>query len=269
MATKYPIILAHGIAMKDFAFIKAFGRIEKLLNDNGYTTVTSKTDSFGTIETNAEQLKKHIFELLEETGKEKVNIIAHSKGGLDTRYMLDFLDMKDKVASVTFLCTPHKGSVVATHIYKLPKWLKKPLSGTLNIIYKALGDEKPNSLEVCRQLAHEPKGVLETLKDYTAIHEDAEHYKNIFLQSYSTVLHSGKDDFLMGIPLKISRYYEDDHSDGLVSVTSAMFAEYKGHCIDGSISHSEIVDFGGKKSNKQRVYAFYKALCEDLAIRGY
>ena len=31
MATKYPIILVHGIVLKDVKFFKAFGRIENVL----------------------------------------------------------------------------------------------------------------------------------------------------------------------------------------------------------------------------------------------
>ena len=33
MSCKYPIILAHGIILKDIKFFKAFGRIEKILKN--------------------------------------------------------------------------------------------------------------------------------------------------------------------------------------------------------------------------------------------
>ena len=49
MKTKYPIILVHGIVLKDWSFFKAFGRIEKVLKEEGYTVYTSNTDGFGTI----------------------------------------------------------------------------------------------------------------------------------------------------------------------------------------------------------------------------
>ena len=41
-------------------------------------------------------------------GCEKVNIIAHSKGGLDSRYMITHLGLADKVASLTTVATPPK-----------------------------------------------------------------------------------------------------------------------------------------------------------------
>ncbi|MBR5797662.1 MAG: alpha/beta fold hydrolase, partial [Clostridia bacterium] len=110
MVTKYPIVLTHGIVLKDVKFFKAFGHIETLLRDNGYSVHTSQTDGFGSIENNAAQLKAQIEEIMQAEGVDKVNIIAHSKGGLDSRYMIDHLDMAEHVASLTFLCTPHKGS---------------------------------------------------------------------------------------------------------------------------------------------------------------
>ncbi|KAL4878288.1 Alpha/Beta hydrolase protein [Aspergillus karnatakaensis] len=49
-------------------------------------------------------------------GKE-VNIIAHSMGGLDSRYMITHLKPKDfKVLSLTTIATPHRGSAVADYV---------------------------------------------------------------------------------------------------------------------------------------------------------
>ena len=45
-------------------------------------------EALGTIAYNAEDIRKRILQIREETGAEKVNIIAHSKGGLDARLSL-------------------------------------------------------------------------------------------------------------------------------------------------------------------------------------
>ena len=73
--TKYPIILVHGIAVRETKLIRAFGKIESKLKLGGYDVYTAKTDAFGTIEKNAEQLKNITLEILEKTKAEKVNII--------------------------------------------------------------------------------------------------------------------------------------------------------------------------------------------------
>ena len=36
MKTKYPILLVHGIVIKDWKFIKCFGNIKKMLNQAGF-----------------------------------------------------------------------------------------------------------------------------------------------------------------------------------------------------------------------------------------
>ena len=73
----------------------------------------------------------------------------------------------------------------------------------------------------------------------------------------------------MGIPLIFSKRFEQDKSDGMVSNESAKFANYKGDCIDDSISHSEIVGFSFSKKKRKKVIEFYIELCEDLVNRGY
>ncbi len=259
MATKYPIVLVHGIALKDFLFLKAFGRIEKMLKAEGYEVYTSHIDSFGTTDTNSEQLHREITEILEKTGCGKVNIIAHSKGGLDSKKMILRYEMEGRVASLTTLCTPHKGSPIATGILKFPRPMLKFVAFWINFWYRLSGDKCPNSYEVCRELA-----LIDSVEKSTRDFSD-----KVYCQSYSTILEKSKDDFVMGIPLVFSHYFERDKaSDGLVSSESSEFGKYQGR-VEGSISHSEIVDFMAKKSKEEKIFGFYTSLCEELAQKGF
>lgn len=257
MSTFYPIILVHGIAVRDFLKFKVFGRIEKVLRREGYCVYTAKIDAFGTIEDNAEKLKEEITEILNKNNVEKVNIIAHSKGGLDSRYMIKELDMAEKVASLTTLCTPHKGSKIADGILKFPNFFVKFLAFWLNLWYRILGDKKPDTLTVCKQ--------LQTTDEEAVV----ESFDGIYCQSYSSTLKRSRDDFLLGIPLIFSRKFENDRSDGLVAAKSAEFAEYRGDCIDDSISHGQIIDFAAGKKKREKVNAFYISLCAELADKGF
>ena len=119
MKTRFPIVLVHGLGMKDTFFMKSWGWIDRILRVQGYTVYKSSVDGFGTVAGNAAQLKEEIRKIHEETGAEKVNIIAHSKGGLDAKYMIQQMDMAKRVASLTTLCTPHKGSPIASFIWFL------------------------------------------------------------------------------------------------------------------------------------------------------
>ena len=76
-------------------------------------------------------------------------------------------------------------------------------------------------------------------------------------------------DPVLSIPFLISTKRENDLSDGMVSQDSARFSNYKGECIDGSISHNEIVCYMTRRKKKAIVVDFYIKLCEELAQNGY
>lgn len=245
--------------VKDFKKFKCFGKIEKVLKEQGLIVYTAKTDGFGTILSNAEQLKKYIKFVLEKENVDKVNIIAHSKGGLDAKYMITSLDMEESVASLTTICTPHKGSPIASKLLKLPKWMLRFISFWINFWYKIFGDEHPDSLEVCKELKRvnlEEESVL-MISD------------KVYCQSYSSKMNKSTDDFLMGIPYAFSMYFEHVETDGMVPVDSCVFGEYKGYAIDDSISHSEIIDFMVKYKKKEKVYKFYISVCIELIKKGF
>ncbi len=259
MATKYPIVLVHGIVLKDIAFVRAFGRIGRTLEEAGNTVFTADTDGFGTIETNALQLKEHILRVLEETSAEKVDLIAHSKGGLDAKYMLCRLGMADRVASLTTLSTPHHGAEIATRILRLPGPVTKFLAFWIDLWYRIFRDRHPDSLAVCRELQASPNAAIDGLT------VPAE----VYCQSYSATLERSRDDFIMGIPFAFTKRCESGPSDGLVSVESAQFANYRGDAFAESLSHSELAGYSLKKRKRARVCAFYRKLAEELAELGF
>ena len=255
--TKYPIILVHGIAIRESKIIKAFGKIEESLISAGHDTYTSEHDAFGSIENNAAQLKETILDILSRTGAEKINIIAHSKGGLDAKYMITNLDMADKVASLTTLCTPHKGSAIASQIWSLPSFIKKYLAFIINTFYKLIGDKNPDSLKVCEQLKKTDEDIAIDFAD------------KVYCQSYSTKLKSGRDCLLMAVPMTIYDLTEGVENDGVVSADSAKFENYRGECIDDSVSHTQIVDLFASRKNRRKILDFYIELCHELEEMGY
>ena len=261
MKTRYPIVLVHGLGMKDTFFMKSWGWIDRILRVQGYTVYKSSVDGFGTVAGNAAQLKEEIRKILEETGAEKVNIIAHSKGGLDAKYMIQQMDMAKQVASLTTLCTPHKGSPIASFVMRFPRAAVKYAAFWVNLAYKILGDKTPDSFTACEELKR-----TESLEEETVNVADG-----VLCQSFSAAIRPGEDaaDFVMTIPMMFSRFIEKGRiTDGLVPRDSAIFGKYRGDCVDGSISHTEIVDFMVRDKKRDKIFAFYSALCEELANAG-
>lgn len=259
MSSKYPIVLVHGIAAKQLRIMNAFGKIGDELEKEGYKVYIADTDGFGSIEKNAEQLKKYINRVLQDEGVDKVNIIAHSKGGLDSRHMIQHLGMEDRVASLTTLCTPHKGSIIASKIWDLPMPLKKLIAFFIDMFYCLfLHDKHPDSMRACEQL-----------RAIDEAEETIQFSYKVYCQSYSTGISSMKDCFIMGLPMKMHHRYEIMENDGVVAEESTKFGNYRGRCLDIPISHVQIIDLFSKKSQKDKIYAFYKQVCSELSEMGY
>ncbi len=261
MNTRYPILLVHGLGMKDTFFMKSWGRIDRLLRIQGYTVYKSGIDAFGSVKTNAAQLKQEIEGILTRTKAEKVNIIAHSKGGMDAVYMIRELEMAPKTASLTTLCTPHRGSPIASFVMRFPKPAVKYAAFWVDLAYRILGDREPDSFTACEELRR-----VNSLETETVNVADG-----VMCQSFSAAVRPGdkKADFVMAVPLLFSRYLEKGTvTDGLVPRDSAMFGTYRGDCVDGSVSHTEVVDFMVRDSKRDKIYAFYSSLCEELARAG-
>lgn len=259
MISKYPFILCHGIAHKRILFYRPFGRIFKYLKSNGFEVFISNQDGFGSIESNACQIKKFIDYVCKQTNCTKVNIIAHSKGGLDCRYLINQLGDK-KIASLTTLSTPHYGSSMADNVLKLPSWTKRFVAFWINLIYRICGDKHPNALITCQQLSED------YLKKFNQKIIDS---NNVYYQSYAAKLDSPKHDFIMGVPWILTRYWQDDDSDGLVSFSSAIWGDFKGRVLQESVSHTELIGFVKDKEKMKRLNMFYLQLCLELIEKGY
>ena len=107
--TKYPILFVHGVFFRDSEFVNYWGRVPDELKRNGAVIYYGKHSSALSVSDSAKELVARIEEIVEDSGCEKVNIIAHSKGGLDSRYAISVLGASKYVASLTTINTPHKG----------------------------------------------------------------------------------------------------------------------------------------------------------------
>jgi uncharacterized alpha/beta hydrolase family protein len=107
-----PVLLVHGYA-EDAAVWKKW---EYMLRKDGiqFFTVTFKDsdDKCGSAKQHAIELEKMVQDIKEQSGAQKINIVGHSKGGLDARVFLDTTDTKD-VANLIMIGTPNAGSPVA------------------------------------------------------------------------------------------------------------------------------------------------------------
>ncbi len=254
--TKYPIILVHGMMIRDFRFYRSFRVIEEFLRDNGANVYVSNQDAIGTVAGNAEQLRLEIEEICKKEGCDKVNIIAHSKGGLDSRYMISTLGMQGRVASLTTLSTPHRGSRMSRRILRMPRPLAKYMCFFINLTYRIFGDKSPDLYTLANEITD------------TAMVEFNEKNKNIdtvFYQSFASKVANEKD-FIAFLPKKISEYLENEPTDGVVSYSSSLWGEHSG---DMDCNHFRMVGLYGSKKNLEGICRFYLKVVGDLSERGF
>jgi len=88
----------------------------------------SKPAHTPSIETNAGCLNNQISWLYEQTGRQKITIIAHSMGGLVSRACLSLSDCRDKVGAIYTLGSPH-GGLNADTLAKILLTLRSPVTG--------------------------------------------------------------------------------------------------------------------------------------------
>jgi triacylglycerol esterase/lipase EstA (alpha/beta hydrolase family) len=116
LRTRYPVLLAHGImgfralVVGGVNFGNYFRGVEDHLRDLGVVVFADRVGMTNGVPQRAAILKKQLEEL---AWQGKVNIIAHSLGGLDSRYAIGKLGLGDRVASLTTVGTPHRGTYVA------------------------------------------------------------------------------------------------------------------------------------------------------------
>jgi triacylglycerol lipase len=108
--TKYPIVLAHGLSgfRQLFGVVDYFFGIPSDLQSGGAKVFVTQVSAFASAEQRGEQLLQQIEFIASSTGAGKVNLIGHSQGGLDARYVMAV--RPDLIASLTTVATPHLGA---------------------------------------------------------------------------------------------------------------------------------------------------------------
>lgn len=267
--TKYPVVLIHGTGFRDRKWLNYWGRIPKTLMSRGCEIYYGNQDSWATIEQNAVTVKKSIEEVLLASGAEKVNLIAHSKGGLDARYAISTLGMADRTVSLTTMACPHHGSKTMDFVCKLPAFLFRVVSVFINLWFRLLGDRNPDFHQVCRQFT------TCFAEKFNRQNPDSE---GVYYQSYAAVMKNSFSDFILMIPhFVISRI--DGENDGLVTPASAEWSNFRG-ILRGStrrgISHADEVDMRRRKLSKrtqvghvQDICDVYMQIARDLKERGF
>ncbi len=262
-ATKYPILLVHGVFFRDFKYFNYWGRIPRELEKNGARIFYGEHGSALSIRDSARELTERIHRIVAETGCEKVNIIAHSKGGLDCRCAMAECGAAPYIASLTTVNTPHRGCLFADRLLStVPEEIQESIADAYNKTLRKLGDPSPDFLAAVRDLTSEACEKTDEAWPQPA---------GVFCQSIGSKLKRAKSGkFPLNFSYHLVKYF-DGANDGLVGEASFSWGdrfrmfEPSG---DAGISHSDIIDLGRENIDGFDVREMYVELVRDLKERG-
>ncbi len=261
--TKYPILLVHGVFFRDSVRFNYWGRIPKELLLNGATVFYGNHQSAASIADSAKELAERIKQIVAETNCEKVNIIAHSKGGLDCRYAIEYCGIADYVASLTTVNTPHRGCQFADYLLeKVSSSVKEKVALTYNKVLRKIGDPNPDFLAAVGDLTSDR---VRALTDTLPVPE------GIYCQSVGSKLNratGGK--FPLNFSYPLVKHF-DGANDGLVGEDSFRFGEHYTFLFTTGkrgISHGDVIDLNRENIRGFDVREWYINLVKELKEKG-
>lgn len=261
--TKYPILMVHGIFFRDWQKFNYWGRVPKELVRNGAEIYYGNQQSANLISVSAGELRDRIEEVIRETGAEKLNIIAHSKGGLDSRYAISKLGMDKYVASLVTINTPHYGcNFVDNILAKVPEGLMRFVSTRYNKLFTVLGDTAPDFEKGLGELTH---------ANCARFDDELPDKEGIYYMSVMSVM---KNIFSAGFPLNVGYFFnrgDGTGNDGLVVKESALRGENTLMISkegNRGLSHGDMIDLFRENIDGFDVREFYVNLVKGLKDRG-
>lgn len=238
--------------------------VKKFLQSKGCTVITTKVPGFGSIEERAmaldAQLQKEVKKIESKDKRHSLNLIAHSMGGLDCRYLICNIKNRNyDILSLTTISTPHRGSEMADYVVDLFENLNalRVSQKILPICFYQLTTAymkyfnlvTPNSPKV----SYFSYGCSFVPKWY-----------NVFCTPWKIVYERSK-----GCP-----------NDGLVTINSSKWGEYRGTLKD--MDHLDVINWKNKLQDdwskffrtttvgeKVDILNFYLKITDDLARKGF
>ena len=221
--------------------------VKEMLERNGCTVITTRVPSFGSIEERAMALHKFLEttsakltkqieqsktnsdpnEAVGSSEKVKLNLIAHSMGGLDSRYLISKIPKNDKhyeVASLTTISTPHHGSEMADFVVNQFDNMKRKLNREEQLLPLCFYQLTTYYMKYFNEVVPDDP----TVKYFSYGCYFQPKWYNVLSLSWK-VIH----DATNGEP-----------NDGMVSVSSSCWGKYKGTLKN--IDHMDVINWRNK-----------------------
>ncbi len=295
LGAPYPIVLMHGMAGFEELNVGPigvdyWGGIKAELARLGETEVyVTEVSPYTTSDVRAREAAAQIDAILAKTGKAKVALIGHSQGGIDARYLTSpaGLGYGDRVASVTTISTPHRGSYVADIVLRIA-----------NVAPETFDDATRALLKFLQRTAYDLQGDAQLRAQLVQLSE--KYMREVFNPTFTNdprvtyESYAGRSNYRTGLGVCDDGIYPNETSkvdpaqsflfptavileqglpvkvnDGLVTVDSAKWGTFM-QCVPAdhmkevgqpNVNGTNLQTFDHKK--------FYKEVVERIRLRGF
>lgn len=290
----YPILLAHGFFgfenLADLDFVPYWYGVPEHLESLGHTVCVGEVDPFNDSTDRGMQLLEQAMACAAATGHAKVNIIAHSQGGLDARVVAHLAP--ELVASVTTIATPHYGTPIADIALGLTPnagaaglvdWLVQALGAPLwdevgneTSLYEAMYQMSQPGIAEFNATYTDAPGVLYTsVTGRTGLHSGGEACQPtsppppLLITTFEGTLDTTDTLFLIPEAILSDGVFSQEPNDALVRVIDARWGEFLG-CVpaDHLDEVGQLLGDGPGLGNDWDHLGFYADLVAYLRDRG-
>ncbi|MFA8438521.1 esterase/lipase family protein [Pueribacillus sp. YX66] len=141
-----PVVFVHGYTGNDWNFISLMNYLKRQGWPDSHVSAIQYSNNLGSNVNNAHELSAFVDNVLARTGADKVDLVAHSMGGLSTRYYIKNLDGGSKVANLVTIGSPHQGTYNAVW-GSATAGAREMIPGSLFLLRLNAGDETPDGTD--------------------------------------------------------------------------------------------------------------------------
>ncbi len=170
--------------------------------------------------------------------------------------------MAPYVASLTTMNTPHRGCRFVDYACLLPDALYRLVAFCFDRTFQRFGDRNPDFYTSTHQFA---------TKESKRFNSEVPDSPQVYYQSYTSKMKHPWSHMLLSITYCMIKPLEGEN-DGLVSVESAKWGEFKGvfsNTRTRGISHGDIIDLKREDYKNFDVIETYVRIVEELKERGF
>jgi triacylglycerol lipase len=141
----YPVILVHGFSgFHELGPLEYFfGVLDRFEEIGEHDVYAPSLPPYNHTSERALVLAEIVDDVIAETGRAKVHLIAHSQGGVDSRRLVTAMGYADKVASITTVASPHRGTPLGDAALAAPDGVLNPAGQLLSWLIGKV-DSPPN-----------------------------------------------------------------------------------------------------------------------------